>query len=94
MSIREMAASSRYHHFFQEADAEKYTKIVERRLLQTIRTFLKEHDVDLHDYDARQTNILNRYGDITNNGGNLSVANKGVQSVGHESSAQGGDKKK
>lgn len=95
LSIREMAASEEYHHYFQEADADKYTKIVERRLLDAIRGFLKEHHVDLQDYDARQTNILNRYGDIVNNGdGNVSVANRGVQSVGHGSSAQSGEKPK
>lgn len=89
MSIRELAASTQYHHFFQQVDADKYKKIVERRLLETIRTFLQDHNVDLEDLDARQTNILNRYENVTNNGGNLSLGNQGVQSVGDSSSASG-----
>ncbi|MFJ3235102.1 hypothetical protein [Streptomyces sp. NPDC086787] len=58
MSVREMATSDVYHHFFQKSDASKYMRIVERRLLQNIRTFLREHDVDLADHDRAQTNIL------------------------------------
>jgi hypothetical protein len=58
-SIREMATNDGYHHFFQQSDALKYTQIVERRLLETIRTFLHEHNVDLTDHDRAQNNILN-----------------------------------
>jgi hypothetical protein len=57
-SLRELAAYPYYHHFFQEADTDKYVRIVERRLLATMRDFLEEHNVDLGDHDARQTNIL------------------------------------
>ncbi|RNL71557.1 hypothetical protein [Streptomyces sp. I6] len=57
-SVRELATSEAYHHFFQHADATKYMEIVERRLLQNIRAFLDEHDVDLAEHDRAQTNIL------------------------------------
>lgn len=57
-SLRELAALPVYHQFFQEHDADKYVKIVERRLLAIMRDFLDEHNVDLGDHDARQTNIL------------------------------------
>ncbi|MGW3105008.1 hypothetical protein [Streptomyces sp. NPDC001100] len=57
-SVREMATSDTYHHFFQKTDALKYSQIVERRLLHTIRQFLDDHDVDLADHDRAQTNIL------------------------------------
>ncbi|MFJ9634063.1 hypothetical protein ACIRU8_40895 [Streptomyces sp. NPDC101175] len=57
-SVREMATSDTYHHFFQKTDALKYSQIVERRLLQGIRQFLDEHQVDLADHDRAQTNIL------------------------------------
>lgn len=59
-SIREMATSSDFHHFFQETDTIKYTQIVERQLLHVIRDFLHEHNVDLAEHEARQTNILNQ----------------------------------
>ncbi|MEV5953830.1 hypothetical protein AB0M11_08665 [Streptomyces sp. NPDC051987] len=57
-SVRELATSETYHHFFQQSDAVKYMQIVERRLLQSIRAFLDEHDVDLVEHDRAQTNIL------------------------------------
>ncbi|MFI6033127.1 hypothetical protein ACIBBD_02880 [Streptomyces sp. NPDC051315] len=60
ISIREMATSSGFHHFFQETDTIKYTQIVERQLLHVIRDFLHEHNVDLAEHEARQTNILNQ----------------------------------
>jgi hypothetical protein len=82
-SLRELAAASDFHHFFQEADTVKYVKVVERRLLQIIRDFLKEHNVDLADYDARQTTILDNstsYGDATIYG-NGNINQGGRQSV-------------
>ncbi|MFF9771221.1 hypothetical protein ACIGXF_37365 [Streptomyces sp. NPDC053086] len=61
-SVREMATSTRFHVFFQETDTIKYTQIVERQLLHVLRDFLFEHNVDLAEHEARQTNILNNYG--------------------------------
>jgi hypothetical protein len=57
-SVREMATSDTFHHFFQLSDAVKYMQIVERRLLQGIRAFLDEHNVDLAEHDRAQTNVL------------------------------------
>ncbi|WP_258575284.1 hypothetical protein [Streptomyces shenzhenensis] len=57
-SVRELATSDTYHHFFQQSDAVKYMQVVERRLLHNIRAFLDEHDVDLVEHDRAQTNIL------------------------------------
>ncbi|MFF7158002.1 hypothetical protein [Streptomyces sp. NPDC008139] len=58
-SVRELATNDYYHAFFQKSDAVKYTQIVERRLLEIIRTFLNDHNVDLTDHDRAQNNILN-----------------------------------
>ncbi|MFI1047362.1 hypothetical protein ACH4U3_16425 [Streptomyces griseoruber] len=79
-SIREMATSEDFLHFFQETDTIKYTQIVERQLLHVIRGFLHEHNVDLAEHEARQTNILNDYGSNNNfmNGDN-NTANSGTQ---------------
>ncbi|MET8980918.1 hypothetical protein ABZX85_35485 [Streptomyces sp. NPDC004539] len=57
-SVREMATSDTYHHFFQKTDAVKYMQIVQRRTLQNIRVFLAEHNIDLAEHDRAQTNIL------------------------------------
>ncbi|MEZ7002367.1 hypothetical protein [Streptomyces sp. AD55] len=81
-SVREMATNDRFHHFFQETDAGKYTQIVERHLLQIVGDFLRDHDVDTRDHEAHQTHILqqNFGADSTNNfGGNQSVNNRGHQ---------------
>lgn len=67
-SIRQEAASRTFLHFFQKADVDKYVRIVERRLLRIIESFLAEHNVDLADHRAHQTNILQR-GDTINHSG-------------------------
>ena len=84
-SLRELAATNGYYHFFQEADTLKYIKLVERRLLATIRTFLADHNVDLGDYDARQTTILDN---STNNYGNATIYGDGNISQGARRSSQ------
>ncbi|SEF81115.1 hypothetical protein SAMN05216223_102106 [Actinacidiphila yanglinensis] len=76
LSVREMATRRDFPHFFQESDTIKYTRIVERRLLQIIRTFLAEHNVDLADHDAQQLNILQQhFGDNNNNSGTGNTMN-------------------
>ncbi|WP_410575171.1 hypothetical protein [Amycolatopsis sp. cmx-4-61] len=59
-SIRDFAASERTHHFFQDADQDKYTKLIERRVMDTIISLLDdEYHVDVSEYRARQATILN-----------------------------------
>ena len=81
VSLRELAASAAYHHFFQEADEEKYVKIVQRRLLEVVRDFLIEHNIDVYDHDARGATILDKstrtYGDVTMYGDNNMVSQGG-----------------
>jgi hypothetical protein len=82
-SVRELAASKGYHHFFQQTDTGKYIKIVERRLLQIIGDFLALHHVDLGEHTARGATILdastNNYENFTvNNHGNFSLAGNRV----------------
>jgi hypothetical protein len=81
-SVREMATSARFHVFFQETDTIKYTQIVERQLLNVLRDFLYEHNVDLTEHEARQTNILNNYGQNNSfvNGDN-NTTNSGTQNT-------------
>jgi hypothetical protein len=81
-SIRELATPAEYLHFFQESDTVKYKQIVERRLMQIIETFLRDHNVDLTDHHAIQNNILNQsYGDVNMHaeGQTLSQGNRGRQ---------------
>ena len=87
-SVREMAMSDDLSLFFQAADRTKYMQIVQRRLLQIIGTFLAENNVDLHEHNAHQTNILNQtIGDKASFGsGNVSYDNQGQLTQGDNSS--------
>ncbi|HWC80507.1 MAG TPA: hypothetical protein VG756_11140 [Pseudonocardiaceae bacterium] len=58
-SIRELAAVSAPRHFFQEIDAQKYIKIIERRLLEVVIDFLDAKKVDTREFRDRQANVLN-----------------------------------
>ncbi|MEU3828398.1 hypothetical protein AB0F36_24240 [Streptomyces sp. NPDC029080] len=89
-SVREMATSTRFHVFFQETDTIKYTQIVERQLLNVLRDFLYEHNVDLAEHEARQTNILNNYGHNNSfvNGDN-NTTNSGTQNFGGPGGGKG-----
>jgi hypothetical protein len=83
VSVRELAATTVFHHFFQEADQAKYIKIVERQLFQIKGEFLTEHHVDLGDHDRNQTKIIDAstqtFSDFTINGGeNFSVGGRRV----------------
>ena len=83
-SVREMAADGECHVYFQESDAEKYTRIVERRLLHIIGTFLEEHNVDLADHQLQQTNILQQH-----NGDNIEHSGTGDINTGNRNHTQG-----
>lgn len=58
VSIRELAAGGDYSSLFQEADAEKFRELVERKALRLIRGFLVEHGVDPAEHDEFQAGIL------------------------------------
>jgi FlaG/FlaF family flagellin (archaellin) len=88
-SVRELAASAEFHHFFQEEDLAKYIKIVERQLFQLKGEFLLEHNVDLGDHTRNQTNIIDassdNYNGLTiNNSEGFSI---GGRQVSHRSGA-------
>lgn len=78
-SIRELASSTQYRHYFQKLDKEMLIKIVERQILDSITDFLDEHDIDTSDLKSRQEAILNN-GVIVTGGSvkaqNLSVGDK------------------
>jgi len=58
ISIRELAASQDFHHYFQEKDQGKYIQIVERQLLRIKGEFLAERNVDIGDHLRSETNII------------------------------------
>ena len=58
-SLRASLADSSFQHYFQKSDSDFYRKVLERKLLDTIISFLDAHDVDTSDIRDRQTTILN-----------------------------------
>jgi hypothetical protein len=83
-SIRELAAGEDPHHFFQQVDQDKYTKLIERRVTDFIHEFLRHRHIDLSEFASRQATVLN-YGIINTGAGG--VVNQGTMAVGTESSA-------
>lgn len=72
-SIREIAASNQYSHYFQKLDKEMYLKLVERQILDSIISFLDDHNIDTSDLRARQDTILNNGVIVT--GGSVEAQN-------------------
>jgi hypothetical protein len=83
-SVRELAAISRYQHFFQEVDATKYITIIERRLFEVVLDFLDLKNVDTREFRDRQAALLN-YGQIHTGAGDM--VNNGAQAFGPQASA-------
>jgi hypothetical protein len=73
-SVRELGASGSYATFFQNSDAEKYTKLIERKFTGFVLDFLQKRHVDVTEYRARNDVVLNNgiiqnvTGDLHNSG--------------------------
>jgi hypothetical protein len=76
-SVRELGASGSYATFFQNSDAEKYTKLIERKFTGFVLDFLQKRHVDVTEYRARNDVVLNNgiiqnvAGDLYNSGANV-----------------------
>jgi hypothetical protein len=57
--LRSALSSDQFEHYFQKADGDFYTKVLERVILSTIIVFLDDHHIDTQDLRERQTMILN-----------------------------------
>jgi hypothetical protein len=81
-SARELAADTAFHDQFQQADATRHLRSVERVALEAVTEFLERHNVDTAELRNRQTTILNK--GIIQTGG---TSNIGVQAVGRGAAA-------
>ncbi|MCB8944343.1 MAG: hypothetical protein H6658_11385 [Ardenticatenaceae bacterium] len=59
MSLRELVSGQNFSHYFQKLDQEKYFKVIEKQILESLNSFLEAHNIDTSDLKARQTTILN-----------------------------------
>ncbi|MFG2909557.1 hypothetical protein ACGF13_31395 [Kitasatospora sp. NPDC048286] len=76
-SIRQLAADSRFHRYYQQIDHQMYTKVVERRILDSLIDFLEEHQVDISELRERQSVIYNG-GIFTSGNARISFVNSPV----------------
>lgn len=58
-SPRETAGDTRYQRYFQQLDNDLYTKVIERRLLQSLNRFLESKGIDTTELSQHRTTIEN-----------------------------------
>jgi hypothetical protein len=59
-TVRQRGASTAYWRYFQHLDEDRYVKLLERSILDTVIAVLDEHGVDTSELVERQTTILNQ----------------------------------
>jgi hypothetical protein len=57
-TVRESGSGRRYSTYFQWLDVERFTKVIDRHLLDTIRFFLEEKGVDVGELRLRMRSIF------------------------------------
>jgi hypothetical protein len=70
-SLRQALEQPNYLHYFQQTDADFYSKVIERKLFDELVQFLDDHEIDTSDIKDRQTMILNS--GVWVQGGNISA---------------------
>jgi hypothetical protein len=58
-NLRSMFSQATFQNYFQKSDTDFASKIIERRILDSIVEFLDKHGIDTSDIRERQTMILN-----------------------------------
>jgi hypothetical protein len=56
---REAASDHKYYRYFQQLDSEMYRGLIEKRVLDALTDFLKDHNVDVSDLKEQRKTILN-----------------------------------
>jgi hypothetical protein len=75
-SLREIVSSTEYYRYFQQLDQEMYLKIIERQIIDSIKSFLERKNIDTSDFEEARSTILN-YGVIVS-GGSIEARNLAV----------------
>lgn len=58
-SVRQLASDTQYHRYFQKQDSGMVVKVVEKRVLDALVEFAREHGIDVADLLQRQETIIN-----------------------------------
>ena len=75
-SLREGVSYPEYRQYFQKLDQEMYLKIIERQIIDSIKNFLENKNVDTSDFEQARSTILN-HGVIVS-GGSIEAKNLAV----------------
>jgi hypothetical protein len=75
-TIRQEGMSANYRHYFQKLDELMYTKLVQKKVFESIATFLDARDIDTGELRERQATVLNSGVIIT--GGEIRAENLAV----------------
>lgn len=83
VSVREQGSDWRPQSYLQRLDASKYTKLVERLVIETVMDYLDSRDVDTAAYRARAEAIYNSGTIVTGNiqGAGIAVGNSSSASI-------------
>lgn len=68
-SIRELAADTEAHTYFQDADTERYVNIMDRALIRAVGQFLEERGYSVVEFTRMTDPVVNNYnvqGNVTN----------------------------
>lgn len=69
VSVRELAADTKWQRYFQIFDDERFIKVIEQRIFRSLVEFLKEHNVDTSSLESRAEMLINNgviFGDNAN----------------------------
>ena len=78
-SLRELGAVNDTCRYLQRLDAEKYSKLVERRVTETVFSFLSDHEIDTSEYQTKVTFVQNNGVAISNS----TLTSSGVSTTGN-----------
>ena len=69
VSVRELAADTKWQRYFQIFDDERFVKVIEQRIFRSLVEFLREHNVDTSSLESRAEMLINNgviFGDNAN----------------------------
>ena len=69
VSVRELAADTKWQRYFQIFDDQRFVKVIEQRIFRSLVEFLKEHNVDTSSMESRLEMLVNNgvmFGDNAN----------------------------
>jgi hypothetical protein len=93
VSVRELAADTKWQRYFQIFDDERFVKVIEQRIFRSLVEFLKEHNVDTSSLESRAEMLINN-GVIFGDNANIKesqVAGAGARLAGFMPRARGGE---